>query len=664
MARVTAVAVFAAFAAVYVAATPYGVLAALPAFLLQLPRRRTWWLVGAQAVVCFAGVLALGLSVGLLGFLGGSLLLTRLRLLAPLVVVIAAWVGTLDATISAALISLVIFGLARLTERVGEMQAARLALAAAAVAEERLRIAAELNTGLGAGLAAIADGCRRALAAPQNAGELLGEVVTTARTALADARSAAAGYRATSLTPELTTAKAMLSTAGIRFEVRAAHPEPLGPAGALLAAVLREAVTEVIETGSECLIETMADGQTVRLRVTGDGARTADDRFLGELPSGFADAGGSLTTGLTPQGRLVVEAALPLPAVRPDTTAGRHAHRFAVALLATVLTGFSVKALLQLPVAQLPAAAVLLGVIGYLQVRSTRGRHMVALAVMAVLAFAPIAFFGMVWLGVAGFLAGPLLLAFRWSLAWPLVALVIGAVAAIGVRLGLPVPVTVNYAVSTLVTGLVVYGLLRLAQVVRELEEAKADLARSAVVEERLRAARDLHDLLGHSLAAILLTCELARRLADPAAQLRQILEMTEQAEADLRAVSGEHRVLSLAQEAGSARSVLKAAGIEAHVELGHDELTAEADTVLSAVLREAVTNVLRHSAARQVEIVTSASGDEVLLSVRNDGAQRSRTRRGSSGIGNLTTRLAVLSGALTTSVEDGWFELRSSLPR
>ncbi|MFF5205027.1 histidine kinase [Streptosporangium sp. NPDC000396] len=664
MARLTAVAVFAAFATIYAAATPYGVLAALPAFLLQLPRHRTWWLVAAQGVVCFAGVLGLGLSVGLLGFLGGSLLLTRWRPLAVLVVPVAAWLGTLDAAISAALISLVIFGLTRLTERAGEMQAARLALAAAAVAEERLRIAAELNAGLGAGLAAIADGCRRALAAPQDTGELLAEVVATARTALAGARSAAAGYRSTSLTPELTTAKAMLTTAGVRFEVRAAHPEPLGPAGALLAAVLREAVTEVVETGSECLIETMAEGGVVRLRVTGDGAPTADDRFLAELPSSFADAGGSLTTGLTSRGRLVVEAALPLPAVEQESTAGRHAHLLAVVLLTVVLAGFSAKALLKLPAEQLLAAAALLGLVVYLQVRSTRGRHMVALAVMALLAFAPIVPFGMAWLGVAGFLAGPLPLAFHWALAWPLVAAVTGAVAVIGVRLDLPVPMTVNYAISTVVTGLVVYGLLRLAQVVGELEEARAELARSAVVEERLRAARDLHDLLGHSLAAILLSCELARRLGEPAEQLRQILTMTEQAEADLRAVSGEHHTLSFTEEVDSAQAVLKTAGIEVHLDLSHEELTVEAETTLSVVLREAVTNVLRHSSARRVEIVTSMSGGEVLLRVRNDGVRQARGRRGSSGIGNLTTRLAVLSGTLTTSVREGWFELNSNLPR
>ncbi|NUS82167.1 MAG: two-component sensor histidine kinase, partial [Streptomyces sp.] len=414
----------------------------------------------------------------------------------------------------------------------------------------------------------------------------------------------------------------------------------------------------------------------VRLRVVSDGARTADDESLGDLPGRIADAGGALTTGLTREGRQVVEAALP-DVTRPREPADdRHARALSLTLLVTVLVGFSLKALLMVDGDRVLPAAACLAVVIALQVRSVHGRHMVALAVMALFTYLPILAFGWVWLGVAGFLAGPLLLAFRRSVAWPLVGGVTASVAFIGPRVGLSVAMTVNYTVSTLVTGLVVHGLLRLDQIVNELKEAQRRLARSAVVEERLRAARDLHDLLGHSLAGMLLTCELARRLPpeQARAQLANVLAMAERGEADLRAASGGVGSMSLTAEAASVRSVLTAAGVSAEVSLAvrgaHDGLGglgglgAEVETALSAVLREAVTNVLRHSDARSCTISTASEDGGVRLVVRNDGARGTGGRPGSSGIGNLTTRLAALDGRLTVEAGgDGWFELAAWVP-
>ncbi|MEU0567665.1 histidine kinase [Nonomuraea sp. NPDC005983] len=665
--------VLAGFTSVYVLA---GSALALVAFGLQLVyvlrplrRFRRPWLLVAQAIVGYAATLGFGTSVGLLGFLGGSLLLTPAWPLAPLVAVSAAVIGPVDPAISMMLIALVVYGLTRLTERVDEVHAARLALAVAAAAEERLRIATELSDGFGSGLTAITTGVRAVLAQPERAADVLGEVVSTARRSLADARGAAAGYRASSLTPEMTTARAMLTAAGVTTEIRVGHREPLGPAGALLAAVLRETVTEAVRrsTARTCVIETTAEavepGGMIRLRVTHDGAPTAEDGYLADLARQLEQAGGSLVTGLSAEGWLTVEAALPEGPV--ETTDDPGAYRLSVALLAAVLVGFVVKGLLIVPESLVVPAAACQMMIVAMQIRAINGRHMRALALMALLTYLPIPVFGKAWLGVAGFLAGPVLLAFRWTVAWPLVAAVMTSVAVSSVLLGLPLPVTANYTVSTLVTGLVVYGLLKLAQLVKELQEARQALARSAVVEERLRAARDLHDLLGHSLAAILLKCELARRL-DPVrarAELEDVLTMAQKAEADLRVVSGGQQALSLAAEAGSARSVLAAAGIRVELDLAHDELSAEVENVLATVLREAVTNVLRHSSARQCAITTAAGEGTVRLAVRNDGVRSAGGRPGSSGIGNLTTRLAALDGRLGTSCADGWFELTAEAP-
>ncbi|MGH3243428.1 MAG: sensor histidine kinase, partial [Spirillospora sp.] len=234
--------------------------------------------------------------------------------------------------------------------------------------------------------------------------------------------------------------------------------------------------------------------------------------------------------------------------------------------------------------------------------------------------------------------------------------------------LGLGTAAVVNYTVSTLVTGLVVYGLVRLARVVRELQVAGEELARAATVQERLRAARDLHDLLGHSLAAILLKCELARRLAGidaerARAELVEVVAMAEQAGDDLRTATGGAADLSLDGEVASARSVLTAAGVDVEAKVGH-AVDGEVSVVLGTVVREAVTNVLRHSAATRCTIVAERDGDAVRLVVENDGLDPGapRTPPG-AGIGNLTTRLASIGGTLNARADGtGRFRLEARI--
>lgn len=470
LARVIVVAVLAALSSVYVLAGAPGAVLVFAVQCLYTLWSRSWWLLAAQAGLVYWVTLGAGSSVVVLGFLAGSLLVTRLWAVAPAVVLSAVVIAyarggdvgtTLDLAITTVLMTLIVPGLIRLVERVDELHATRQALAAAAVGEERLRIAAELSDGLGRGLATIMDGVRRALRDSTTAepgdglghglgdrlgdgpgdgpGEKLGEVVAAARQSLAEARAAAAGYRAMSLTPELTTAGAMLSAAGVNAEVRAAHTEPLGPAGALLATVLREAVTDVVRRGTAttCLIETTEQPGTVTLRITDDGRRTAEDDALSDLATQVTAAGGRLAGGLSDQGRHTVEATLPAPRREPEQ---RPPADLSVLLLAAVLVGFTLKALLQIPANLLLPAAALLAVIVVMQLRSVSGRHMTALGVMAALAFVPIPLFGPIWLGTGGFLAGPVLLAFRPRTAWPLVAAIVAATAAVATAYGLPLP--------------------------------------------------------------------------------------------------------------------------------------------------------------------------------------------------------------------------------
>ncbi|MGW4800259.1 hypothetical protein ACWEPC_48360, partial [Nonomuraea sp. NPDC004297] len=290
-----------AFAGVYaIAGSPL----ALVVLGLQVlfARRRSWWLIALQAAAAYGSVFAFGSSVGILGFVAGSLLLTRLWPLAPAVAGSAVLLGPADPVISMVLVALVIYGLATMVDRIEEVTAARLSLAMTAAAEERLRIAAELSKSLGSALDTIATSARAGT--PD---------VETARRSLSAARAAATGYRAMSLGPELTTAKAMLVAAGVATEVRMRHAEPLGPAGALLAAVLREAVTEIVRrrAATRCVIETVTDDDTVRLSISHDGSRSAADESLADLPEQVAAAGGTLTTGIDASAHVVVEVTLP-----------------------------------------------------------------------------------------------------------------------------------------------------------------------------------------------------------------------------------------------------------------------------------------------------------------------------------------------------------------
>ena len=127
---------------------------------------------------------------------------------------------------------------------------------------------------------------------------------------------------------------------------------------------------------------------------------------------------------------------------------------------------------------------------------------------------------------------------------------------------------------------------------------------------------------------------------------------------------------LSLDGEVASARSVLTAAGVEVETDLGHaavdDEVLDEhVSAVLGIVIREAVTNVLRHSAVTRCTIQTVRNGETVELTVENDGLppEAPRTPSG-SGIGNLTTRLATLGGTLTAQAAPGGrFHLKATAP-
>lgn len=178
---------------------------------------------------------------------------------------------------------------------------------------------------------------------------------------------------------------------------------------------------------------------------------------------------------------------------------------------------------------------------------------------------------------------------------------------------------TVTFAV--LLASFAMFGVTRLTQRNAELQAAQQEIRRLAVAEERARTARDLHDILGHSLTVVAVKAELAGRLLelDPARAATEIADverLARQALADVRGTVGAYRGVSLATELAGARSALTAAGIAAELPETAPSLPAERDELFGWTVREGVTNVVRHSGARRCEIRVGPAAVEV----RDDG--------------------------------------------
>jgi two-component system sensor histidine kinase DesK len=217
-------------------------------------------------------------------------------------------------------------------------------------------------------------------------------------------------------------------------------------------------------------------------------------------------------------------------------------------------------------------------------------------------------------------------------------------------------------------------------ELIRQLRQARAEVARLAASEERLRMARDLHDLAGHSLATITLKAELARKLlrVDVDRSEQQILDLeyvSREALADIReAVSG-YRRATLAVEASSARTALNAAGISLDIDptvpARSGTLDPDAESVLAWCLREAVTNVVRHSGARgcRIRLIDARVDGEPSLSleVLDDGpiTPGVATRAG-NGLNGLRERLRAISqdAALSAGpVSPSGYRLTATVP-
>ncbi|MBL1088550.1 MULTISPECIES: sensor histidine kinase [Streptomyces] len=236
------------------------------------------------------------------------------------------------------------------------------------------------------------------------------------------------------------------------------------------------------------------------------------------------------------------------------------------------------------------------------------------------------------------------------------------------------------YALPCLLSGFAMVGVQHLIRTTQELRAARQEVARLAANEERLRLARDLHDLLGHSLSLITLKSELAGRMLpdrpdDAARQVADIERVSRQALVDVREAVTGYRRPRIAVELAGVRAALRTAGITAAVDPALDDehrgLAADEESALAWALREAVTNVVRHSGARRCELLLTEEweADErryLCLAVIDDGIGPPRGGgHDGNGLTGLRERLALADGRLETgpAPRGRGFALRAYVP-
>ena len=216
-----------------------------------------------------------------------------------------------------------------------------------------------------------------------------------------------------------------------------------------------------------------------------------------------------------------------------------------------------------------------------------------------------------------------------------------------------------GYATSIAVVSLVVYGARRNEVSQIALARARSDLDRMTGIEqERIRISRDLHDLLGHTLTTVAVKAELAQRLVslDPARasdEIGEVAALARQGLADVRSTVAGYREVSLVTELATAREVLLAAGIEADLPPTVASVPEDQRELFGWVVREGITNAVRHSRARRVTIRILDRGIEVL----DDGIRPATCTAGGTGLQGLTERVAAAGGHLTAGAAEcgGW---------
>jgi two-component system, NarL family, sensor histidine kinase DesK len=254
----------------------------------------------------------------------------------------------------------------------------------------------------------------------------------------------------------------------------------------------------------------------------------------------------------------------------------------------------------------------------------------------------------------------------RWDRSAFLVAGVAIAAFATAALQGAGVTAATDADIVVVLLGVSAIAVRRHVATTRRLDAARDEIHRLAARDERLRVARDLHDELGQTLSVIVLKSELAGLGVPPAARARieEVTRTARQALHGLRDLVSSVRQPTLAEELDSARSLLEASGIQCHVESAPGAVSPPVESALAWVVREAATNVLRHSGARCCRFSLAHTGARVSLEVTDDGRGPAEFEPG-SGLRGLRERASFVGGELRAGrAPDGGFRVRVEIPR
>jgi two-component system, NarL family, sensor histidine kinase DesK len=217
------------------------------------------------------------------------------------------------------------------------------------------------------------------------------------------------------------------------------------------------------------------------------------------------------------------------------------------------------------------------------------------------------------------------------------------------------------------VVAFVMFVVVQVLRGNQALAEARAELAQLAAENERIRIARDLHDLVGHSLTTITVKAGLARRLgaSDPARALSQIAEVEElsrQALANVRSAVSGYRDVTLAGELARGRELLRASGIAADLPTATDVVDPEHQELFGWTVREGLTNVVRHARARSCAVRLSRSAIEIVDDGIGEPTPSSGVAAG-NGLSGLRERVAAAGGSVDAGpLQAGGWALRVTL--
>lgn len=308
-------------------------------------------------------------------------------------------------------------------------------------------------------------------------------------------------------------------------------------------------------------------------------------------------------------------------------------------------------------------------------------------------------------IGLAFYANALLLLSARRRWRVPALLTVTGSFVVLGLVLDGHVGEVLGTAVSVVAIGGVQIAFARQVEDGVRLRRARAELARLAVAEERLRISRDLHDVLGQRLAAVALKSELAARLSrsDPEraeVEMTEVSKIAREALDEVRATVAGYRDASLATEVRTAEALLTAASVETTVSGVPVNLSPAVEEVASWVVREASTNVVRHAHADHCRIVLGRVASGLSVEISDDGVASEGSgfsgsgslgsgslgsgssgsgslgsgsagsgsagaggHAGGHGLAGLAERIAAIEGSFEVGAVDGWFTVRAVIP-